>query len=42
MPDQHKNAKPAEEVMVPMITLAVSTVLHTVEPALYTLAMGIS
>jgi proteasome activator subunit 4 len=40
MPDQHKNAKTAEEVMVPMITLAVSTVLQALEPALYTLALG--
>ncbi|HMD14654.1 MAG TPA: hypothetical protein VKI62_08520, partial [Bacteroidota bacterium] len=32
-------AKTAEEVMVPMITLAVSTVLQSLEPKLFTLAL---
>ena len=39
MPDSHKHAKTAEEVMVPMITLAVSTVLQSLEPKLFTLAL---
>ena len=39
MPDTHKNAKTAEEVMIPMITLAVSTVLQSLEPKLFTLAL---
>ena len=40
MPDTHKHAKTAEEVLVPMITLAVSTVLQALEPKLFTLALG--
>jgi proteasome activator subunit 4 len=40
MPDTHKSAKTAEEVMVPMVTLAVSTVLQALEPKLFTLALG--
>jgi len=39
MPDSHKHAKTAEEVMIPMITLAVSTVLQSLEPKLFTLAL---
>jgi proteasome activator subunit 4 len=39
MPDSHKTTKTAEEVMVPMITLAVSTVLQALEPKLFTLAL---
>ena len=39
MPDSHKHTKTAEEVMVPMITLAVSTVLQSLEPKLFTLAL---
>lgn len=39
MPDSHKHAKTAEEVMVPMITLAVSTVLQSLEPKLFSLAL---
>lgn len=40
MPDAHKHSKTAEEVMVPMIMLAVSTVLQALEPKLFTLALG--
>jgi proteasome activator subunit 4 len=39
MPDSHKHSKTAEEVMIPMITLAVSTVLQALEPKLFTLAL---
>ena len=39
MPDAHKNTKTHEEIMVPMITLAVSTVLQSLEPKLFTLAL---
>ena len=39
MPDSHKHTKTAEEVLVPMITLAVSTVLQALEPKLFTLAL---
>jgi proteasome activator subunit 4 len=39
MPDSHKHAKTAEEIMIPMITLAVSTVLQALEPKLFTLAL---
>jgi proteasome activator subunit 4 len=40
MPDTHKHAKTAEEVLVPMITLAVSTVLQALEPKLFTFALS--
>jgi len=40
MPDTHKSAKTAEEIMIPMVTLAVSTVLQALEPKLFTLALG--
>jgi proteasome activator subunit 4 len=40
MPDPSKNAKTAEEHMVPMINLAVSTILASLAPALFTLALG--
>jgi len=40
MPDSHKHSKTAEEVMVPVIMLAVSTVLQALEPKLFTLALG--
>jgi len=40
MPDTHKSAKTAEEVMVPMVTLAVSTVLQALEPKLFSLALS--
>ena len=39
MPDSHKHAKTAEEVMVPMITIAISTVLQALEPRLFTYAL---
>lgn len=39
MPDSHKQAKTAEEILVPMITLAVSAVLQSLEPKLFTLAL---
>jgi len=39
MPDTQKNSKTQEEVLVPMITLAVSTVLQSLEPKLFTSAL---
>lgn len=39
MPDPHKVAKTAEESLIPLITLAVSTVLQSLEPKLFTLAL---
>ena len=39
MPDPQKNAKTSEEMMIPMITLTVSTVLQALEPKLFTLAL---
>lgn len=40
MPDTHKSAKTAEELIVPMVTLAVSTVLQALEPKLFSLALS--
>jgi hypothetical protein len=40
MPDTNNKMKTSEEAMVPLFTLAISTVLQSLEPNLFTLALG--